>query len=455
MERPEYEVLYGGAAGGGKSDALVIEALRQVEIPNYKAIIFRKTFPQCRELIGKSLLYYKGCYPRAKYNASNHCWTFPSGAKIYFGSLPNRNSMYNFQGHEYDFIAFDELTHFTYEEYKYLLSRNRPSGGGTRVYTRSTCNPGGIGHGWVKERFITPAPPMTEIWEEAKVLGETRRRARMFVPSSVFDNPALLKNDPNYVTNLALLPEAQKKALLYGDWDSFEGQVFSEWKNDPAHYQDRRFTHVCAPFGIPGNWRIYRGLDWGYAKPYSVGWYAVDTEGVIYRIRELYGCTGEPNVGVKEEPAQVAARIREIEETDPNIRGKHVTGIADPAIFASDKGESIAGMMERGGVFFEKGDHTRIAGKMQFHYRFAFNELGFCRFYTFSTCRNFIRTIPALVYDAVNVEDVDSAGEDHIYDECRYVLMENPVAPLANTKVVRQWNPLEKPQGTAVFGIDF
>ena len=155
MERPEYEVLYGGAAGGGKSDALVIEALRQVGIPNYKAIIFRKTFPQCRELIAKSLLYYKGCCPRAKYNASSHCWTFPSGAKIYFGSLPNRNSMYNFQGHEYDFIAFDELTHFTYEEYTYLLSRNRPSGPGTRVYTRSTCNPGGIGHGWKAGRPTT------------------------------------------------------------------------------------------------------------------------------------------------------------------------------------------------------------------------------------------------------------------------------------------------------------
>ena len=437
-------MLYGGAAGGGKSDALVIEALRQVDIPNYKGIIFRKTFPQCRELIAKSMNYYKRCHPKAKYNASQHCWTFPSGAKIYFGSLPNVNSMYNYQGHAYDFVAFDELTHFTHEEYTYLLSRNRPEGPGTRVYTRSTCNPGGVGHGWVKERFITPAPPMTVLWDEAEVKGETLRRSRIFVPSSVTDNPALLENDPNYITNLALLPEAQRNALLYGDWDSFEGQVFREWRNNPEHYQDRRFTHVCAPFTIPAEWRIYRGLDWGYSKPYSVGWYAVDTDGVVYRIRELYGYTGDPDVGVKEEPAVVAERIKEIERTDPNIKGRRVTGIADPAIFATDKGESIGEIMERCGVFFEKGDHTRISGKMQYHYRFSFDEQGFCRFYVFNTCKNFIRTIPNLVYDTVNVEDIDTKQEDHIYDECRYVLMENPITPRPITeKAQKLWNPLK------------
>lgn len=445
MQRPEYEVLYGGAAGGGKSDALVIEALRQVHIPNYTAILFRKTYPQCRELIAKSMIYYRQCAPGAKYNASSHCWTFPSGARIYFGSLPNQNAMYNYQGHAYDFIGFDELTHFTYEEYMYLISRNRPSGPGTRVYTRSTCNPGGIGHAWVKDRFITPGPPMEPIWESAVVEGEERGRDRIFIPSSVFDNPALLENDPNYVTNLALLPEAQKKALLYGDWDSFSGQVFAEWRNDPVHYQDRRYSHVCQPFSIPGHWRIYRGLDWGYARPYSVGWYAVDTDGVIYRIRELYGTTGEPNTGVREPPDTVAKRILEIERQDPNIRGRHVTGIADPAIFATDRGESIGEIMERCGVYFEKGDHTRLAGKMQMHYRMAFDENGLCRLYIFSTCKNFIRTIPTLVYDTVNVEDIDTEQEDHIYDECRYVLMENPVAPCAPAPPAeKEWDPLER-----------
>ena len=163
MRRSEDEALYGGAAGGGKSDALVIEALRQVDVPNYRALILRKTFPQLRELIDKTMQYYKPVFPKARYNASNHCWTFPSGAKIYFGSMFRAQDKYNYQGQQFDFIGVDELTHFTWEEYSYLMSRNRPSGPGTQVYIRATANPGGIGHGWVKARFITPAPPGTRM----------------------------------------------------------------------------------------------------------------------------------------------------------------------------------------------------------------------------------------------------------------------------------------------------
>ena len=144
MERPEYEALYGGAAGGGKSDAIIIEALRQVHIPHYKALILRKTFPQLNELIDKSLNYYPRAYPKARYNASSHTWTFPSGAKIIFGAMQHTKDRVKYQGQAYDFIAFDELTHFTFEEYSYLFSRNRPNGPGTRVYIRGTANPGRI-----------------------------------------------------------------------------------------------------------------------------------------------------------------------------------------------------------------------------------------------------------------------------------------------------------------------
>ncbi len=253
----------------------------------------------------------------------------------------------------------------------------------------------------------------------------------MFVPSTVFDNDALLENDPNYLANLAMLPEAERQALLYGSWDSFSGQVFAEWRNDPAHYDDQRFTHVIKPFAIPKYWRVFRGFDFGYARPFSVGWFAVDHDGRLYHIRELYGCTGTPNTGVRMTPDQIAAKIKQIENEDPNLKGRVITGVADPSIFDESRGESVAAMMERSPnfIYWSRGDNTRIPGKMQYHYRLAFDNEGLPMLQVFSTCRHFIRTLPALVYDEKDVEDVNTSQEDHIYDMCRYVLMENPISP--------------------------
>lgn len=433
MSRPEYEVLYGGAAGGGKSDALIAEGLRQVHIPHYKGLILRKTYPQLSELIEKSQNLYPRVVPGCRYNDSKHVWSFPSGAKIVFGSMHHASDKINYQGKAYDFIAFDELTHFTYEEYSYLYSRNRANGPGTRVYIRGTANPGGVGHGWVKKRFIDAAKPLETVVENVTVPdgnGGVREieRTRCFVPATVFDNKALLANDPNYVANLALLPEAERKALMYGDWESFSGQVFSEWRNNPEGYRTRKWSHVIVPFEVPKDWRIYRGFDFGYAKPFSVGWYAVDYDGRIYRIREYYGCTNTPNEGVKLNPDEIARKIREIENTDINLKGRHIFGICDPSIFDESRGESIAAMMARQGVYFEPGDNTRLAGKMQCHYRLAFDEKGIPMFYVFDTCRGFIRTVPNLVYSEKHVEDIDTDTEDHIYDEWRYVCMARPIA---------------------------
>ena len=412
----------------------MIEALRQVHIPHYKALILRKTFPELRELIDKSLLYYKQAFPGARYNASNHTWTFPSGAKIIFGSMQHTNDRIKYQGQAFDFVGFDELTHFTWEEYSYLFSRNRPNGPGTRVYIRSTANPGNVGHGWVKERFITAAPAMTPVsetvsWKDPQGQEHTKVQKRIFVPSTVWDNQALMDNDPEYVARLASMPEAEKRALLYGDWDSFSGQVFVEWRNDPRHYEDQKGTHVIKGFRIPEDWGIWCGLDWGYSRPFSVGWFAVDRNRRLYHIRELYGCTGTPNQGVKWEPTEVARKIREIEEDDPNLRGKTIHRVGDPAIWGSDGTESIGALMERQRVYFEKGDHARIDGKMQVHHRLVFDEDERPMLYVFDTCKHFIRTVPNLVYDETDVEDVDTDGEDHAYDMLRYVCMKNPIAP--------------------------
>lgn len=449
MSRPEKEALYGGAAGGGKSDCAIVEALRQVHIPHYRGLILRKTYPQLSDLIDRSREIYLAAFPKAKYNDQKHCWSFPSGAKIYFGAMQYTKDRTNYQGKRYDFIDFDELTQFTWDEYSYLFSRNRPGGPGTRCYIRAQANPGGVGHGWVKERFITAAKPMTTIWEEFQVRtpeGKTikEKRDRIFVPASVFDNKILMNNSPEYLASLAQMPEAERNALLYGDWDSFSGQVFTEWRNNPEGYESRRGTHVISPFRIPDSWKIYRGFDFGYSKPFSVGWYAIDHDGRMYRIRELYGCTGTPNEGVKWDVQKIAQKIAEIEKTDENIKFKHVNGIADPSIFEESRGESIAEMMEREGIYFDRGDNTRLAGKMQMHNRLVFDENGIPMLYVFDTCKHFIRTIPELVYDQTDVEDIDTDGEDHIYDECRYVAMEHPINPPKKPLPKRsQYSPLD------------
>lgn len=434
MRRWEDEALYGGAAGGGKSDCALAEALRQVDIPYYRGLILRKTYPQLTELIDRSSEIYRRAYPGAKYNDTKHVWTFPSGAKVYFGAMQHTKDRHNYQGKRYDYIDFDELTQFQWDEYSYMFSRNRPNGPGTRCYMRAQANPGGVGHGWVKARFITAAPPMQTIWEQVRIRHPDghdiiRYKSRIFVPSTVFDNKILLENDPDYLTRLASMPEAEKNALLYGDWDTFSGQVFIEWRNDSEHYDDRINTHVIRPFRIPDEWAIWCGLDWGYARPFSVGWYAVDRNRRLYRIAEYYGCTGTPNVGVKMEPGEVAREIRRIESEDINLKGRKINRVGDPAIWGSQGTESTGALMERERVYFDRGDNARLDGKMQIHHRLAFDESGVPMFYCFNTCQNFIRTIPALVYDEKHPEDVDTDGEDHIYDEFRYVCMRNPIAP--------------------------
>ena len=449
MTRAEDEALYGGAAGGGKSDALVIEATRQVHIPYYKALIIRKTFPQLTELIEKSQRYYSVAFPKARYNEAKHTWTFPSGAKIVFGSMQHSKDKLNYQGKAYDFIAFDELTHFTYDEYIYLKSRNRPNGPGTRCYIRSTANPGGVGHGWVKERFITAGKPMETIWEKVKVNYpdgriEEKWSSRVFVPSSVFDNKILLENDPDYLARLASMPEAEKNALLYGDWDSFSGQYFAEWRDSPdiklcnaagispeEALKQRRFTHVIEPFDIPRGWTISRSYDFGYNKPFSLQYWASDYDGVLYNFLEVYGCTQTPNEGIKWTPEEQMAYFADLERTHPWLKGrKIVDSVADPSIWDASRGVSTAEIADRYGIHFTPGDNERIAGWLMMRYYLQFDQNGYPRMYFFNNCKAARRTIPLMLFSETKPEDLDSDLEDHVCDSIRYKCMSRPIKPI-------------------------
>jgi len=244
---------------------------------------------------------------------------------------------------------------------------------------------------------------------------------------------------PEYHRIIIMLPKSSPM-----DWDTFAGQVFTEWRDNPDGYDTHIYSHVINDFRIPADWTVYRGFDWGYSKPFSVTWIAVSKgDSRFYMVREWYGCTNEPNTGLKLTPQEIANGIREREQADPNLKGHQIIGIADPAIFARDGGESIAEMMEKCGVFFNPADHTRIAGKMQLHYRLAFDDNGIPMMYVFRSCKEFIRCFPSLVYDDTKVEDINTEQEDHNYDSTRYIAMEHPMNPIRRSNVVtRQYDPL-------------
>lgn len=272
-------------------------------------------------------------------------------------------------------------------------------------------------------------------------------------------NPDILAKTTNYKCN-EWLDDADRRRFTEmkernptrylvageGEWGIEGGAVFEEFRDLPEHYLDRKGTHVIAPFDIPDNWQIYRGFDFGYAKPFAAGWFAVDYDGRLYHILECYGCMpNEPDTGLKWPPDQIFDEIRRTETEHPWLKGKQIIGIADPSIWDASRGESIAEMGERHGVYFQPGDNKRIPGWMQIHYRLRFDENDIPMFYVFNTCKGFIRTMPMLKYDEIKPEDVDTKMEDHIADMVRYVCMARPITPKPVTAAdkARPYNPLE------------
>lgn len=410
-------VGYGGARGGGKSWAVRTKAkLLAVRYPGIRILIVRRTY---KELEGNHINILKAeCSGIAKYNSTSKILRFINGSTIEFMYCARDADLDKLQGQEYDVIFIDEATHLSEYQMKAITACCRGVNDfPKRVYY--TCNPGGQGHAYIKRVFIDRRFNSNENPDDYS-----------FTQALVDDNTALMEAQPEYVQQLEALPEKLREAWRHGRWDVFEGQVFGEFSDLPEHYLDRKYTHVIDEMEeIPDSWTIYRGFDWGYSKPFACGWYAISKEGRMYMFRELYGCTGEADVGVEWTVHQVAAKIREIETQDPRLKGKHIIGVADPAIFAENGGESIAETMEQYQVYFEPGDHKRIPGKMQCHYRLAFDHNGIPMFYVTKNCKHFIRTLPSLIYSETDVEDVDTKMEDHHYDQWRYVCMARPIAP--------------------------
>lgn len=385
----------------------------------------RQTYPELEKnhiQVMKKMLVPK----IAKYNSKDKQLMFHNGSTIDFQYCRNDSDLQRLQGAEYNVIYIDEATNFSEFQLKAITACRR----GTDEFPKRiyyTCNPGGQGHGYIKRIFID------RNYDEGEDPNDYS-----FTQALVQDNTALMDADPEYVKFLEALPPKLKEAWLFGSWDIFQGQFFEEFRDDPTHYIDRQWTHVIEPFDIPPGWKIYRSYDFGYSKPFSCAWWAVDYDGVIYRILELYGWTGIPNEGVKWSPAKQFEEIRKVEQQHPYLKGKQIRGVADPAIWQADSGESVADVAAKYQIYFDKGDHERIAGWMQMHYRMQFDENGYPRMYIFRNCKAFIRTIPLMVYDDTHVEDLDTELEDHVADESRYFCMSRPITPRIQSGSIRE-----------------
>jgi hypothetical protein len=416
----EREVFYGGARGGGKSYAMLVDPLRYCSKTHHRALLIRRTMPELRDLISKSQLLYSKAYPGAKWREQEKEWRFPSGAKIEFGYAENMTDVLRYQGQSYTWIGIDELPQYPSPDiYNFLRSSLRSVDKDIPVYLRATGNPGNIGSQWVKEMFVDPAEPNTAFEIKIDTPVGVKTITRRFIPAKLQDNPYLMQTD-DYYAMLASLPDIQKKQFLDGDWDAYEDSAFPEFS---------RSVHVVEPFEIPKGWYRFRAADWGYSSPACVLWFAVDYNNNLWVYRELY--TSKITADI------FARKVIELES------GEYIQyGVLDSSTWAKrgDVGPSIAETMIQQGCRWRQSDRSpksRISGKLEIHKRLSMNgkEPGLR---VFNNCKNLIRTITTLPTDDKNPEDVDTNAEDHAYDALRYGCMSRPMHP----KYAQRFKPI-------------
>lgn len=425
------EILYGGAAGGGKSHLMRVCAIAWcVDIPGIQVYLFRRTHPDLwkNHMIGGSsfpaMLGKWIASGLVRINITDGQVIFWNGSTIHLCHCQYEKNLSSYQGAEIHALLIDELTHFTESIYRFLRGRCRLGGfkvpdkwAGQFPRVLSGANPGGIGHHWVKSSFIDGAIPM----EHRKMPKQEGGMVRQYIPAQLQDNPTM---DEGYADRLSGLGnEALVRAMLEGDWEIVAGAYFTEFS---------RVRHVVKPFSVPMHWTRYRSFDWGSAKPFACYWIAVSDgsikeypRGALVVYREYYGMSETPNKGLKMTADRVAQEIKRKDRNETT--GDGGWGVADPAIFTADGGESIAETMRKNGVKWRHADNKRKAGWEQVRIRLNDDDDGRPTLFIFETCVHLIRTLPALQHDEHDPEDVDSDQEDHGPDALRYGCMARPI----------------------------
>lgn len=424
---PIFEVFYGGARGGGKTESSIGDWLQHSSMygENAIGIFFRRKLVQLAEVIARTKQLFTKL--GAKYNEQQKTWTMANGARLKFAYLEKDSDAEEYQGHNYTRIYIEELTNFPSPSPVDRLRATLRSGTGVPVGMRLTGNPGGPGHNWVKRRYIDPDPRGYRVITESTELELDGKKItvsldRVFIPSKIGDNQLLIRNDPTYVLRLKQSgSEALVKAWLEGNWDIVDGAFFDEWS--PKHVLKE---HEWAS-SIPRTAQIFRAFDWGSAKPFSCGWYAISDgtwglpHGALLKFHEWYGANG-PNKGLKMTADLVA---RGIKVRDNDLKRRVSYGVADPAIYIRDGGPSIAESMAIEGITWRRADNKRKTGWEQMRMRLV-GDGETPMLYFLDCCEDSIRTIPTLQHDEGDPEDLDTEAEDHAADETRYACMSRP-----------------------------
>jgi hypothetical protein len=420
-----FEVFFGGARGGGKTDGILGEWAAHSDAHGINAVglMVRRTAKQLGETFERARAIYSplGAHLVGSAEGGSMRVTMPNGARLLFAHLERDADAENHQGASYSRVYVEEAGNFPSPAPIFRLMATLRSGAGVPCRIRLTGNPGGPGHHWLKQRYIDPAPMGWEVLTDPE-----SGRQRVFIPSRVQDNTRI--DQASYIANLRQSGSPELvRAWLEGDWSVIAGAFFPEWGPQ----------HVVAPFTPPEHWLRFRAMDWGSARPFAVGWWAQADgashglpKGALVKYREWYGSSGEPNVGLRLTAEEVADGIKQREAGD----GALAYGVADPAIFSSDGGPSIAERMFGRGVIWRRADNARVSrqgalgGWDAFRQRLK-GEDGRPMAYWMATCRDAIRTIPAMQHDEDRPEDMDTEGEDHVADADRYAFMSRPWTP--------------------------